>query len=1158
MDFIVQNYNIDRKALQESIDENGLLYTSNILSESLDKSVDNAYIAGTLYAMHLREKATNMYEFYKDKPYLFDPEVRQYILDHYTELEAYIDHTRDYGKQYSAVKTFAKNYLFKYKGKGIESIQWAWMRVAVQVAMPNLDEVLRTYDMMSKNEAIHATPTCINAGYCIPQLESCFCGRIGDSMLEIADVQKLLLMGSKCNGGFGIFMGDIRHSRVANRGITKGVTGLCRVINSLVPYADQLGSRPMAVNVQLPIWHCDIPTFITMKDENTAIDIKATKLNYTVCIPDLFMKRCYTGGSWSLFCPRECKLLWVEKHGGDVDNTHEVDRAPSLCDVNGDEFEEYYTMCEQGGIAKETWNANDLYLFLNKYRCMVGEPYIFFHDNVNRKSNHQHLGTTVQTNLCVHGNTLILTDEGYQPIRELADKMVNVWNGEEWSEVTPMKTGENQQLITVSFSNGSKIKCTPYHKFHIQHGYKSKAKIVDAQDLDIGMKIIKCDYPVIEKYDEDEEHLFSRYAYTHGFFCADGTYANNKPYVRLYGAKEDLVKYLNIRGNPIAESGIQQRLCCKLPLDIPHKYLVPLRSSINTKIKWLEGLFDGDGTVVHTKHKDYSYDTLQLASTNRVFIDDIKLLLQTLGCNCKYTLTRDTCKEYLPKNDGTGEYQEYVCKPLYRLVVSTKNLKSLYDLGFRTHRLKFSIPNVDGFLSQKDTSRYITVVSIDDYSEYADTYCFNESKRHMGIFNGIIAGNCTEITQYTGNKGSPHGEMVATCDLATINVSSLVQEDSSFNWHRLGIVTRQLVRNLDRVLDRTSGVIIEKPNKEMEMYLQDDNPMIRRIAQDMLHNMDPTNRARERMRSIGIGIMGLASCFALMNIQYGSKESFSLGTKIRACIEWHSKDESSNLAQIYGSYPTFEGSPLSKGILQHDMWRHEDNYMSQYLNDLHNKEYDGYTKRYTYKEVDPVSFGVEDTWYNLRQKIMQHGVRNSLTTCQMPNATTSGIFGVSASIEPFYEVYYIVDNTNGKDTTIYDCVRDIFKKHNLYDAEKIASYLYTNKGRIDGLHKVYPLDVQENVKRIESLFPSSFSINKKKYLMFMQMMGRYVDQAQSTNIFFDKPNDVYLSRLSFLDWINGSKTEYYLRRLAGTDKIDPFMDTEKNVCKKDEGCMCCE
>lgn len=951
MDFIVQNYNIDRKALQESIDENGLLYTSNILSESLDKSVDNAYIAGTLYAMHLREKATNMYEFYRDKPYLFDPEVRQYILDHYTELETYIDHTRDYGKQYSAIKTFAKNYLFKYKGKGIESIQWAWMRVAVQVAMPNLDEVLSTYDMMSKNEAIHATPTCINAGYCIPQLESCFCGRIGDSMLEIADIQKLLLMGSKCNGGFGIFMGDIRHSRVANRGITKGVTGLCRVINSLVPYADQLGSRPMAVNVQLPIWHCDIPTFITMKDENTAIDIKATKLNYTVCIPDLFMKRCYTGGSWSLFCPRECKLLWVEKHGGDVDNTHEVDRAPSLCDVNGDEFEEYYTMCEQGGIAKETWNANDLYLFLNRYRCMVGEPYIFFHDNVNRKSNHQHLGTTVQTNLCVHGDTLILTDEGYHPIRELTDKMVNVWNGEEWSKVTPMKTGENQQLITVSFSNGSEIKCTPYHKFYI---------LLD--DNTVEMRAI------------------------------------------------DL---------------------------LPGMTIIP-----------------------------YTYENI--------------------------------------------EYKN------------------------------------------------IAVSHISTHYEYADTYCFNESKRHMGIFNGIIAGNCTEITQYTGNKGSPHGEMVATCDLATINVSSLVQEDSSFNWHRLGVITRQLVRNLDRVLDRTSGVIIEKPNKEMEMYLQDDNPMIRRIAQDMLHNMDPTNRARERMRSIGIGIMGLASCFALMNIQYGSKESFSLGTKIRACIEWHSKDESSNLAQLYGSYPTFEGSPLSKGILQHDMWRHEDNYMSQYLNDLHNKEYDGYTKRYTYKEVDPVSFGVEDTWYNLRQKIMQYGVRNSLTTCQMPNATTSGIFGVSASIEPFYEVYYIVDNTNGKDTTIYDCVRDIFKKHNLYDAEKIASYLYTNKGRIDGLHKVYPLDVQEHVKRIESLFPSSFSINKKKYLMFMQMMGRYVDQAQSTNIFFDKPNDVYLSRLSFLDWINGSKTEYYLRRLAGTDKIDPFMDTEKNVCKRDEGCMWCE
>lgn len=204
-------------------------------------------------------------------------------------------------------------------------------------------------------------------------------------------------------------------------------------------------------------------------------------------------------------------------------------------------------------------------------------------------------------------------------------------------------------------------------------------------------------------------------------------------------------------------------------------------------------------------------------------------------------------------------------------------------------------------------------------------------------------------------------------------------------------------------------------------------------------------------------------------------------------------------------------------------------------------------KRYTWKEVDPSLFGVDTTWDDLREKVKK-GLRNSLTTCQMPNATTSGAFGVSPSIEPFYEMYFTADNANGKDTTIYDALRDVFIAHGLYEPEKMASYLYENKGRIDGLHKIYPGDVRDEkspkavVKKLEKLFTSSFNINKKKYLLFIQMMGYYVDQAQSTNVFFEKPNAAYLARLSFMAWVNGAKTEYYLKRLAGTEKIDPFME----------------
>ena len=98
---------------------------------------------------------------------------------------------------------------------------------------------------------------------------------------------------------------------------------------------------------------------------------------------------------------------------------------------------------------------------------------------------------------------------------------VNVWNGEEWSLVTIKKTGEDQELIDVYTDDGSKLTCTPYHNFYIQNSYSSNSiEKVEAKDLKPNDRIIKCEYPVIDGSDT------MPYAYTHGFFCGDGTYGN--------------------------------------------------------------------------------------------------------------------------------------------------------------------------------------------------------------------------------------------------------------------------------------------------------------------------------------------------------------------------------------------------------------------------------------------------------------------------------------------------------------------------------------------------------------------------------------------------------------------------------------------------------
>src|SRR5699024_11205292 len=132
-------------------------------------------------------------------------------------------------------------------------------------------------------------------------------------------------------------------------------------------------------------------------------------------------------------------------------------------------------------------------------------------------------------------------------------------------------------------------------------------------------------------------------------------------------------------------------------------------------------------------------------------------------------------------------------------------------------------------------------------------------------------------------------------------------------------------------------------------------------------------------------------------------------------------DESHLLAMRDGSYSTYDGSPMSKGILQQDMWTMESDDMDQYLAtlDTSNRDDRSYLRRYRFKDILPSEFGVDGTWDMMRDKVAM-GMRNSLLTCQMPNVTTSAIYGVSPSIEPFFSMMYATSNSTGNDMVIYD------------------------------------------------------------------------------------------------------------------------------------------
>jgi ribonucleotide reductase alpha subunit len=243
------------------------------------------------------------------------------------------------------------------------------------------------------------------------------------------------------------------------------------------------GKRNGSFAIYLEPWHADIEMFLQMRKNHGDEELKARDLFYALWIPDLFMERVKTNGTWTLMCPDEC---------------------PGLADVYGPAFKELYEKYEQEGKGRSTVQARELWFKVLDAQMETGTPYLCYKDAANQKSNQKNVGVIKSSNLCVAPETVILHKDGESVIKDLCDKEVDVWNGVHWSPVIVRKTGEDQPLVKVVFDNGRSIECTPYHKFYVmgepeQHCHtlshsdkdchnKSVVRI-DARDLVPGMEL---------------------------------------------------------------------------------------------------------------------------------------------------------------------------------------------------------------------------------------------------------------------------------------------------------------------------------------------------------------------------------------------------------------------------------------------------------------------------------------------------------------------------------------------------------------------------------------------------------------------------------------------------------------------------------------------
>jgi ribonucleoside-diphosphate reductase alpha subunit len=304
---------------------------------------------------------------------------------HGSEIEARIQHDRDFVFDYFGFKTLERAYLLKdSKGKIIERPQHLWMRVSLALWPDNLVRAFETYDLMSTKAFTHATPTLFNAGTPHQQLSSCFLISMSDD--SIKGIYKTLedcALISKHAGGIGIHCSNIRAKGSlikGTNGTSNGIAPMLRVFNSTARYVDQGGNkRNGSFAIYLEPWHADVEDFLRLKLPTGTEEERARDLFYALWVPDLFMERVEAGANWTLFCPSD---------------------APGLADVWGDEFNALYERYEAEGKGRKTVKAQDLWFQVLQAQIETGTPYLVYKDAANRKSNQQNLGTIKSSNLC--------------------------------------------------------------------------------------------------------------------------------------------------------------------------------------------------------------------------------------------------------------------------------------------------------------------------------------------------------------------------------------------------------------------------------------------------------------------------------------------------------------------------------------------------------------------------------------------------------------------------------------------------------------------------------------------------------------------------------------------------------------------------------------
>ena len=1003
------------------------------------------------------------------------------------------DYSRDYFIDYFGFKTLERAYLMKLNKVIVERPQHMWLRVALGIHGNNLEKVRETYDLMSLKYFTHATPTLFNAGTPHPQLSSCYLIAMeNDSIEGIYNTLKDCAMISKWAGGIGLHIHNVRAAGSHIRG-TNGLS------NGIVPMLKVFNNTAKYVD------QCLHPETII----------------YTTNGPTQ-IQNCSTG---------ETKIYNVKGESEVIQNVLEHS-------YSGD-FLEIETM--HSIFPLKVTPEHPIYVLRNQQK------------GLNYKVIKNRLEKNISQFEWIDAKELDETDMVVFPMPNEDNDIKHIT--EDDCYVYGIILGDG--CMDNNDSSTGRITLHTINKFHIKefiiNYFENKCvnyKVTEDENTTVirWNRTIHLPFRYNDFYDETKTKRVN-HKWLHlpihkskfilkGLLETDGTNGKELMFDNTSLNLIECVRFICMKMGVLTSGYVRDRIgefhetakgiienkkisyCLRIPKTKEICDLMDDEYNENQFFKFFRYnnfLLSRIQSVKNTTYEGVLYD-LQMEKEHNYLIHNGLVHNGGGKRNGSFAIYLEPwhadIEMFLQMRKNHGDEELKARDLFYALWVpdlfmeriktdgtwtlmcpdECPGLSDVYGDEFKTLYTKYETEG-KGRKTMKARELWFQVLDAQmetgtPYLLYKDACNKKSNQQNVGIIKS--SNLCTEILEYSDENET------AVCNLASIALPTFVdhtQEPHAFDYDKLHEITKVVTYNLNRIIDIN------------------------------FYPTPKTERSNLRHRPIGIGVQGLADVFMLLNVPFHSEEAKVINRKIFETIYHAALERSMEIAKIEGPYETFEGSPASKGLLQFDLWN-----------------------------INPNESETRYDWHDLKQQIINHGLRNSLLVAPMPTASTSQILGFNECIEPITSNIYNRRTLAGEFILANKYLMNDLIELDLWN-EKIKNNIIANHGSIQHIELI-PQHIRDKYKTV-------WEIPMRHLIDMAADRGAYICQSQSLNLWLEDPNYSMLTSMHFYSWSKGLKTGIYYLRRRGRHHAQQFTiepekkETTGQLYEDDEICEMC-